>query len=184
MFLHDENQEEEVIDEEVEEGDYTIHLVEEDDGSSSLIATNQTIDLPNQTENVTAVLNLENGQSSPSSSPSQTNSNNKRNKKRKTNPKTNNNGITSNGTGAPTALAAANNLTSYEQFITTSNYDQIIAPRNALISHNSHYSPQPLSEEEIFGHSIAASLRKFDAKQKEIVKLRLQEVIVNALTET
>jgi len=40
-----------------------------------------------------------------------------------------------------------------------------------------------LSEEEVFGQSIAASLRKFDDKKKEIVKLKLQEVIVQYLNE-
>lgn len=205
MFLQDENQEE-GIEEEVE-GDYTIQLVEED-GSSSLIATNQTINLPstsNQSENETAVLKLQNGQSSPGqsshgqssldqSSPGQSflgqtngsNANNKRNKKRKTNSKTTTtNGSTSNDTvDASSTAAATSNPTNFEQILATTNYDQMMTPRSALISYNSHYSPQPLSEEEIFGHSIAASLRKFDAKQKEIVKLRLQEVIVQHLTET
>lgn len=194
MFLQEGGQVE--MEEEVE-GDYTIHLVEQVDASSGLLATNpinqsinqtinQTIDSPNQTENVTAVLNMENGHSSPGhsspgqslpnqSSPGQTlptQTNKRTNKKRKTNPKSS----TTNGGPAPANTGA------YEQIIASTNFDPIMMPRNSLIGHN-HYPPQPLSEEEIFGHSIAASLKKFDAKQKEIVKLRLQEVIVQHLTE-
>ena len=57
--------------------------------------------------------------------------------------------------------------------------------RNALMNSNLNPLPKfnPLSEEEIFGHSIAASLKKFDDKKKEMVKLKLQEVIVQYLNE-
>lgn len=167
MFLREEGQVE--MEEEVE-SDYTIHLVEHD-GSPGLTnqvnqAINEAINLPNtssQTENVTAVLNLDSIQSSPSSQA------NKRGRKRKTNAK-----ASTNGTNGPAC----------DQIIETSNFDQIMAPRNGPVSHNNYYPTQPLSEEEIFGHSIAASLKKFDAKQKEIVKLRLQEVIVQHLTDS
>lgn len=40
-----------------------------------------------------------------------------------------------------------------------------------------------LSEEDHFGHLIAASLRKFDPKKQETVKLKIQEVIVQYLAE-
>lgn len=155
------------------ENDYTFSIVSEDDASSTLYH------LPNnqQTNETVTVINssttaIENGQSSNTSTLA-TQSN-----ETSTNNTTNN--LTNHTVRQPNVIVKrrktnlSSSIKNSPSFVTSNRntLNQISEFNNLLPKFN------PLSEEEIFGHSIAASLRKFDDKKKEIVKLKLQEVIV------
>lgn len=141
---------------------------EDEDGYTIQIVENDT--MPNLIDSRSEI--LENGDQT--SSNQQTDNRRIQTKRRKTN---NSNNVNNLSTVSMITASASTNNTSQ-----SNNFGQ---KTKALLINSDYYSKfNTLSEEEIFGRSIAASLKKFDPKTQEIVKLRLQEVIVQHLTES